>query len=119
MSANHNHDDWFVHTKDEGLPQQEHAGHVDTRALLIFYMAMLAFVVISIVGVALFFKGYVQNTRLKNIETLQLAVDANEYKADSLEEMTEYGWSGQIVEGAARIPIDEARRKVMESYEQR
>jgi hypothetical protein len=117
--SDHNHDDWFAHTREEGLPQQEHAGHVDTRALLIFYMGMLAFVVISIVGVALFFKSYVQNVRVRNIETLQLAVDANAYKAESLEDMTEYGWSGQIVEGAARIPIEEARQKVLQSYRQR
>lgn len=116
MSADHNHDEWFAHTREEGLPQAEHAGHVDTRALMIFYMGMLAFVVISIIGVSIFFKNYVQRTQVRNIETLQLAVDANAYKAETLEAMDTYGWSGEIVPGAARIPLEEARDQVLRAY---
>ncbi|UYV12580.1 MAG: hypothetical protein NCW75_14960 [Phycisphaera sp.] len=114
----HNHDDWFAHTRDEGLPQQEHSGHVDTKALLIFYMGMVAFVVVSIIGVTLFFQRYVLGVRQDRLETLQLAVEANEYKATTLEELGEYGWSGETVQGAARIPLEEARAKVMQSYGQ-
>lgn len=117
-SQNH-HDDWFAHTRDEGLPQPEHAGHVNTKALLIFYMAMLAFVVVSIIGVTLYFQRHVLGVRQANTETLRLAVEANTYKAQTLEALGQYGWSGEVVPGAARIPIEEARRKVMLSYGQR
>ena len=67
------HDDWFAHTREEGLPQEEHASHVDTRALLIFYMLMLAFVVVSVIAVILFFQRYVLGVRQDRIETLNLA----------------------------------------------
>ncbi|MFI4916222.1 MAG: hypothetical protein ACIAS6_06925 [Phycisphaerales bacterium JB060] len=116
MTADHHHDDWFAHTREEGLPQNEHAGHVNTRALMVFYMGMLAFVVISVIGVVLFFRAYVSGVQQRNIETLQLAVDANRYKAETLETMGQYGWSGEIVQGAARIPLTEARDKVLSSY---
>lgn len=110
------HDEWFAHTREEGLPQQEHAGHVDTRALMIFYMAMLAFVVVSVIGVTLFFQRYVLEVRRSKTETLNLAVEANAYKAETLESMGQYGWSGEIVQGAARIPLSEAREMVMQGY---
>lgn len=110
------HDDWFAHTREEGLPQQEHAGHVDARALMIFYMAMLAFVVVSVIGVTLFFQRYVLEVRRSKTETLNLAIEANAYKAETLEAMGQYGWSGEIVQGAARIPLSEAREKVAQSY---
>lgn len=112
----HDHDSWFAHTREEGLPQPEHAGHVNTRALLIFYMGMLAFVVISIIGVTLFFQRYVLGVRQASTETLQLAVEANQYKADTLESLGEFGWSGETVQGAARIPLDQARAKVKQTY---
>lgn len=112
----HGHDDWFAHTREEGLPQAEHAGHVNTRALLIFYMGMLAFVVIAIIGVTLFFQRYVLGVRQASTETLQLAVEANQYKADTLKSLGEYGWSGETVQGAARIPLDQARAKVKQTY---
>lgn len=119
MSAeDHSHDNWFAHERGEGLPQPEHAGHVDTKALLIFYLGMVAFVVVSIIGVTLFFQRYMLDVRQDKLETLQLAVEANEYKAASLEEMGQYGWSGETVQGAARIPLDEARAKVMRGYGQ-
>ena len=110
------HDDWFAHTREEGLPQQEHAGHVNAKALLIFYAAMLAFVVVSVIAVMLFFQRYALNMRQDRIETLNLAVEANAYKADTLETMAQYGPSGEVLEGAARIPIAEARQRVLESY---
>ncbi len=113
------HDDWFAHTRDEGLPQKEHSGHVDTKALLIFYMAMLAFVVVSIIGVTLYFQRHVLGVRQASTETLRLAVEANEYKAQAIESLGQYGWSGEVVQGAARIPLDEARTKVMQGYGQR
>ena len=112
------HDDWFAHTRDEGLPQQEHAGHVNTKALLVFYMAMLAFVVVSVIGVTLFFQRYVLEVRRSKTETLNLAVEANRYKAETLEAMAQYGWSDEIVPGAVRIPVGEARQQVMQSYGQ-
>ena len=112
------HDDWFAHTREEGLPQEEHASHVDTRALLIFYMVMLAFVVISVIAVILFFQRYVLGIRQERTETLNLAVEANAYKADTLAELETFGSSGLIVEGAARIPLEEARQKVLQQYGQ-
>ncbi|MEQ8844474.1 MAG: hypothetical protein RIB58_06430 [Phycisphaerales bacterium] len=112
------HDDWFAHTREEGLPQEEHAGHVDTRALLIFYVAMLAFVVVSVIGVTLFFQRYVLGVRQAKTETLNLAIEANRYKAQTLEDMTQYGWSGEVLEGSARIPLEEARAQVLRSYGQ-
>ncbi|MCW5758087.1 MAG: hypothetical protein KIT54_12690 [Phycisphaeraceae bacterium] len=110
------HDDWFAHTRTEGLPQQEHAGHVDTRALLIFYVLMLAFVVASVIGVTLFFKWYMLGVRQSATETLILAVEANEYKARTLDSLETYGWSGETVPGAARVPLDVARSRVLETY---
>jgi len=112
------HDDWFAHSREEGLPQQEHASHVNTKALLIFYMVMLAFVVVSVIAVMLFFQRYVLNVRQDRTETLILAVEANTYKAETLESMSRYGSSGQIVEGAARIPLTEARQEVLQQYGQ-
>ena len=38
--------------------------------------------------------------------------------ADTLAELETYGSSGLIVEGAARIPLDEARQKVLQQYGQ-
>lgn len=114
--AHDHHDDWFAHSREEGLPQPEHAGHVDTRALLIFYVLMLAFVVVSVIGVTLFFKWYVLGVRQSATETLILAVEANEYKAQTFESLDTYGWTGEAVPGAARVPLDVARTRVMETY---
>lgn len=116
--GHNHHDDWFAHTRGEGLPQQEHGGHVNTRALMIFYMAMLAFVVVSVIGVTLFFQRYVLEVRREKTETLNLAIEANAYKAQTLESLGQYGWSGEVVQGAARIPLSEARQKVMQGYGQ-
>lgn len=110
------HDDWFAHTRAEGLPQEEHTGHVDTRALLIFYVMMLAFVVASVIGVTLFFKWYMLGIRRSATETLILAVEANQYKAQTLESLDTYGWTGEAVPGAARVPLDVARQRVLETY---
>jgi len=112
------HDEWFAHTREEGLPQQEHAGHVNTKALMVFYMVMLGFVVASVIGVTLFFQRYVLEVRRTKTETLNLAIEANRYKAQTLETMDTYGWADEVVEGAARIPMNEARQRVLQTYGQ-
>lgn len=115
----HGHpDDWFAHSLEEGLPQPEHAGHVNTRALMIFYMAMLAFVVVAVVGVTLFFKRSVLEMRQSRLETLVLAQEANAYKAQTLEALRSYGSAEPIVPGSVRIPLSQARQEVLRAYGQ-
>jgi len=114
-TAHGGHDEWFTHSIEEGLPQPEHGGHINARALFVFYVAMVGFVVVSAVGVAIYYHRHLLSVRQERTETLRLADDVNEYKERTLRALSEYGWVDEYG-GAARVPLEVARDRVLERY---
>jgi cell division protein FtsN len=62
MSDQHGHDDWFRHSADEALPQQEHAAHVNTTAIGLTLLAIVFGVLFTVVVLSMYFVQYA-NTR--------------------------------------------------------
>ncbi|MEO1009508.1 MAG: hypothetical protein AAFX79_13175 [Planctomycetota bacterium] len=109
------HDDWFAHSREEGLPQRENGSHISTRGILVFYAGMVVFVVVCVVGVGLFYGHYMRQVRQDKIETLNLAREANAYRDESLEALESYGWAEETGT-RVRVPIAEARDRVLAGY---
>ncbi len=58
----HGHDDWFSHSKAEGLPQAEHAAHVSSTALGVTLLVIVFGVFGVVLLLALYFGAYATNT---------------------------------------------------------
>ncbi len=80
-------DSWHRHTMAEGLPQHEHASHVDVRGLLVAFALTSVGVAAVIVVIILYFRSTVTEARRQRIETTALAGEANAYQAESLAEI--------------------------------
>ena len=80
-------DAWHRHTRAEGLPQAEHAAHVNVRGLLAAFALTTVGVVGVIIVIMLYFRASVVEARRERIETTVLAEEANEYRAQTLAEI--------------------------------
>ncbi|MFG0283677.1 MAG: hypothetical protein ACF8R7_04585 [Phycisphaerales bacterium JB039] len=80
-------DAWHRHTLAEGLPQSEHAAHVDVRGLLVAFLLTSVGVAAVIIVIVLYFQSSVVQARRDRIETTVLAAEANEYRQQTLLEI--------------------------------
>ncbi|MBZ0170802.1 MAG: hypothetical protein K8E66_00330 [Phycisphaerales bacterium] len=79
-------DEWHQHTRDEGLPQKEHAGHANITALLIIFVVITVSTVVFSVGIGLFAINQMNLLKAKGeVAGLQaVAEQAAAYKRDAL-----------------------------------
>jgi hypothetical protein len=106
---------WHRHTPEEGLPQQEHAGKVNTTILLGVFVAIVVFVAGAILFTYLYFSRYMVTLRREKIETMAMAEEFNAYRARATAELEEYGWVDPQA-GVVRLPLDVAKARVLAAY---
>lgn len=111
-------DEWHSHTRAEGLPQPEHAAHVDVRILTAVFIAMAILLVITVIALVVYFDAHMTQLRADRVETTQLAEDHwRPYRQQSFEKLDSFGWVDRDA-GLVQVPIDEAKQIVVERYQQ-
>ncbi len=110
-------DPWHQHTPEEGLPQEEHAAHANTRALLGVFIFMVVFLVVSVAITIIYFNRHIVHLRQANLETTELAAQQLEYQSRSFNDLEQYAWEDPQ-EGIVRIPVSKAMEKVVQRYQQ-
>lgn len=134
MSGGHHHghthtpsepvhpDSWHRHTPDEGEPQVEHLAQVNPvtlgKVLFVLIAGTAAFILVTV----LYFDVRIRtltNERIENDLSGYTSRDAGtyyHYKDASDKQLTSYGWAGPE---QVRIPLDDAKKKVLEQYAKR
>ncbi|MEK6701404.1 MAG: hypothetical protein AABZ53_04010 [Planctomycetota bacterium] len=109
-------DNWHHHAPDEGLPQEEHGGHINASvmgrglALIIFSTAGL------IIVTALYF-NHEMGVKYRERTDISLAEGHDKYKAEAQAKLKSYGWADDKAT-LVRIPIEEGKKRVIKSYAQ-
>lgn len=106
---------WHRHSPEEGEPQQEHAGSVNTTILLGVFVATVVFVFASILFTYLYFTRYMTNLRQEQIETTVMASDYRDYKERSAAALGQFGWVDAEA-GVVSLPLEVAKARVLERY---
>lgn len=109
-------DGWHQHTADEGVPQQEHAAHVNIAALLITFVAMVVTVLVLVIALTLFYKStsaQMAAVRLEN--TAGWSDDYVPYRDAAIEKISGYH-ADDAEAGTVRIPVDRAIEQVINQY---
>lgn len=110
----HSLDEWHDHPNV--VPMEEHGAHVNVRFLLIFYVLMVAFIIVTTFGLVVFFKW--SRTQLSE----ELVENTYEYQMEYLpaaeeqkSRLTEYAWMSRE-DQTVRVPVPVAARTVIERY---
>jgi hypothetical protein len=111
-------DAWHTHTAAEGLPQQEHASVINSRILAGVLFALVAFVVVSVGVMIIYFNVFKTQFKAARQETDVLARGYVEMRAKNTANMAGVGWA-DMTQGRVRIPVDQAIDRVVEQYQQR
>lgn len=106
---------WHRHSPEEGEPQEEHAGAVNTTILLGVFVATVVFVFASILFTYLYFTRYMTDLRQEQVETTVIGDDFRDYQSRSAAALGEYGWVDPAA-GIVSIPLDVAKTRVLERY---
>ncbi len=134
MSVGHHHghahtpeepaqpDSWHRHTPDEGEPQAEHLSQVNPvtlgKVLFVLIAGTAAFIVVTV----LYFDVRIRTLTSERIENDLSGYTSREagtyfhYKDASDAQLSRFGWNGPE---QVRIPVDEAKKKVIEQYAKR
>jgi hypothetical protein len=106
---------WHHHSADEGQPQEEHAGKVNTRALGVVFFSIVLFFIATATASILYFVRYTTELRQKKIETHAWATQFSEDYQRQVEGLQQYAWADAAA-GTVQVPLDIARRRVIEKY---
>lgn len=117
-------DEWHHHTREEGIPQHEHAAVIDVRALFVWFIAICAFVVGFIVVTVMFFNSYHSRMRYQIVETTASSRAFNAVKANAQRDLgmdadqpgAAWGW---VDHERVRVPVSLAMERVVEKYKAR
>lgn len=114
-------DEWHHHAASEGVPQQEHTGAVDAKVVAYWFVAIIVFVAILAVIIAVYFNSVTAQLRSERIETTLIAQESNATKAQAEATMGFNGQPGTYTwvdakAGTVQIPIEEAMKKVQSKY---
>ncbi len=97
-------------------PMQEHGSHVNIRFLLIFFVAIVLFILITVGALVVFFNHSETNLRTSFVEnTYEYETQYKPYATEAKSRLSEYGWVDREA-GTVRIPWDVAARGVVTSY---
>ena len=114
-------DEWHHHSTAEGLPQQEHTAAVNAKVVAYWFVAIIVFVAILAIIIAVYFNSVTTQLRAERIETTLIAQESNAAKAQAEATMGFNGQPGSYTwadakAGKVQIPIEEAMKKVQSKY---
>lgn len=116
--GDHTPDEWHSHTRAEGVPQPEHAAHVNVAALTAVFAVSTVLLVVTVVVLVIYFDAHMTQLRAERVETTQLAEDHwRPYRQQSFQKLDSFGWVDRDA-GIVQVPIDDAKRIVVEQYQQ-
>lgn len=111
----HGHDDWFRHSSDEALPQQEHASHVNTTAIGLTLLAIVFGVLLTVVLLSMYFVQYANTRKAEMNEGTGSAEAYIAYRDQSDAMLSSSGWVDRAA-GTVNISIDDAMDAVVADY---
>lgn len=127
----HGHaDEWHHHELAEGEPQRENAPTLNTRNVAISFVVLCVTIAGVVLALVMLFDSYSTSTMARLKETTQSSQEYLTYRASAERvlgiggQAGEYNWAGAAGgaggaggEPAVQIPIDAAKRKVIEQYQ--
>jgi hypothetical protein len=117
--AEHEHTDaWHTHLVVDGVPQHEHGSKINVKVVWISFLFTVVFVVGTILVAGRYFIAESTKARIASIETTVLAEEYWTDKQAADARLSGFGWSSADAAkaGQVSIPLEQARAKVMESY---
>ena len=115
MSDHHDHGDWFRHSEDEALPQQEHAAHVNTTAIGLTLLAIVFGVLFTVVILSMYFVSYANTRKAAMNEGTASAQAYTAYRDQSAATLSTGGWADRAA-GTVNLPLDDAMESVIAEY---
>lgn len=116
MPHEHEHADaWHHHTLAEGMPQREHASHVDPLALFVALTLGAVFTVGAVVVTIIYFVQHTTDLKRDIRETTNMAAQQIEYHTGAMSQQDQYAWEDAEA-GLVRIPVSQAMLQVARDY---
>ncbi len=111
-------DEWHHHGVQEGEPQEEHAGQVNTGIIMKWFVVIMVFVSASIGFIVIYFNHYNAKLRAETVETV-MSSEYLSYRLESRQHLSSHGeptsYAG-LAGGKVRGPVSDAMKKVVEQY---
>ena len=109
-------DEWHQHTAEEGLPQQEHAAHINIGAMMIVFVAMVVTIIVMVVGLAMFYEKTAAQMKAGRLETtVEWSDEYVPFRNAALENISSYR-AIDAEAGVVQVPVDRAIDAVIASY---
>lgn len=115
--GHHGHDDWFRHSPDEGLPQHEHAAHVNSTAIGLTLLAIVFGVLLTVIVLTMYFVSYTTRLKAERQEGTKSAEPYLAYRDQSQRTLDRFGWADREA-GTVNLPIERAMDDVVAFYDQ-
>lgn len=119
MSHDHTHDAHAgngEHSEPKVYPKVEVGAHVNVRFMLIFYVAMVVFVLVTVFALIIFFGYSKTNMASRLVEnTHEYSTEYMPYMEEAKGRLKEYAWVDREAE-TVRVPWDVAARSVVADY---
>lgn len=117
----HAHDDWHRHSAEEGEPQAEHTGTINTRVIFLWFAGGIVFLVATIMAIIMYFDHY-SSRRITVAGELEPAARLYQQYQDQRVTMEKnVDPQGYVLldpaKGTARTPLEVTMRRVAEQYQ--
>lgn len=111
-------DPWHQHTPAEGQPQVEHGAKANTLVLGLAMAGTVVFLIVVVVVIFLYFETYVNRLRIERVEDTALSREQRQYKLVVSETLSDYSLipPRYAPQGVVTIPLEEAKKAVLEEY---
>jgi hypothetical protein len=111
-------DPWHAHAPEEGQPQEEHAAKPNTVVLWGALAATVAFLVVVVLVIYLYFGAYANRLRMERVENTVLSAQARQQRLAAAEALRDYSLlpAAAAAEPVITIPKEEAIRRVLARY---
>ena len=107
-------DEWHEHPVV--VPKVENGAHINIKFLMIFYVSMVVFVLVTIVALVMFFGYSKTNLAAKLVEnTHEYSTEYMPYAEEARGRLNEYAWVDRDAE-TVRVPWEVAARSVVANY---
>ncbi len=115
--SDHNgqHDDWFRHSPEEGMPQHEHAGHVNTTSIGLTLLVIVFGVLGMVILLSMYYVSYTTNLKAQRQEGTDSAAEFLAYQNRSEQALSTFGWADRNA-GKVNLPIGRAMDDVVAYY---
>lgn len=111
-------DEWHHHAAQEGAPQEEHTGQVNTTIIMKWFVVIFVFVTASIAFIMVYFNHFNTNLRAESVETV-MSSDYLSYKLQAHQKLSSHGeaptYTG-LAGGKVQGPVGDAMKKVVDQY---